>query len=397
MQETWTKAAAYKMLGRLGISGRQRAYMVRNYSGTPDATDAGLGSDAVNSFFMYANVISAGWRADYEVATSPKSASGYWMRATLIDFLPKLLMAAAGLGWLGEQLKEWMDHVPEYDKEKYLIVPLPPFYATKPDGTKKAIYLRIPHDDVNRVLAAATWAFTMDGRPYAPSRAIGTVAGEFPGVNPGLDLVYKWGQAAANRNPYDAFRGRDVVRQTEWEAGGWPRMRGMLRHTLGEFGIASQAVEWAGSATGFSLEADPMQVTEAERVLGAIPGISALVKVSDRGLTEERWWELDWERQQRAALKADFSEPVRRAVGERSRLNALGEDRLTQREKNRRVELNSWYRSYYLPLTAEMELHRDAENDTGYDAALERLDQSVGLPAPPAGRRPRARRPLRRR
>jgi hypothetical protein len=375
MQETWTKAAAYKLLGRLGISGRQRAYMVRNYSGTPDATDAGLASEAVNALFMYANVISAGWRADFEVATNPRSASGYWMRAMLIDFLPKLLMAAAALGWLGEQYEEWMEHVPSYEKEKYIIVPLPPFYVRTKRGDKKALYLRIPHDDLNRVLAAITWAFTMDERPHAPSRAVGMVAGEFPGVNPGIELPYQWAQFMSNRNPYDAFRGRNVVRPTEWEAGGWARTREMFQYTLGEFGIISQAVDWVGSASGYSLEVG--EKGTAERVLGTIPGVSAMIKASDRGLQEERWWEVDWERQRRAALRSDLSERVRRASGERSRLNTLGEDRLSDQERARRNRLNVWYRQYYLPLTAEMELRRDAKDRAGYQAAALRLDGSA--------------------
>ncbi|HET9949903.1 MAG TPA: diguanylate cyclase, partial [Longimicrobiales bacterium] len=45
-QETWSKAAAFKLLGERGIGGRERAYIVRNYVGTPDATDRGLASDA---------------------------------------------------------------------------------------------------------------------------------------------------------------------------------------------------------------------------------------------------------------------------------------------------------------------------------------------------------------
>jgi hypothetical protein len=375
MQETWTKAAAYKVLGRLGITGRQRAYMVRNYSGTPDSTDAGLASEGVNALFMYANVISAGWRADFEVATNPKTAAGYWMRAVLIDFIPKLVMAAGALGWLGEAYEEWMEHVPAYEKEKYIIVPLPPFYVAKKGGGKKALYLRIPHDDVNRVLAAVTWAFTMDRRPHSPSRAIGVVAGEFPGVNPGIELPYQWAQFMSDRNPYDAFRGRPVVRPTEWEAGGWPRMREMLQYTLGEFGIISQATDWAGSATGFSLEAE--EKGPAERVIGAIPGISGMVKASDRGLTEERWWEVEWERTRRAQLRSDFGERTRRAAGERSRLNVLGEERLTDQERARRDRLNVWYRQSYLPLTAEMELRRDAKDKDGYQAAVKRLEAAA--------------------
>ncbi|KKL24062.1 hypothetical protein LCGC14_2419110, partial [marine sediment metagenome] len=51
-QETWAKAAAYKLLGEAGITGKERAYIVRNYTGTPDSTDRGLASDAANALYM---------------------------------------------------------------------------------------------------------------------------------------------------------------------------------------------------------------------------------------------------------------------------------------------------------------------------------------------------------
>ena len=397
MQETWTKAAAYKLLGDMGIKGRRRAYMTRNYVGTPDSTDRGLASDVANGLYLYSNVILAGWRADMEVGLNPTTASGYWFRGLLMDFLPKILMAAATLGWLGEEYEKWMGNVPSYDKEKYIIIPIPPFYSTTASGERKAVYLRLPHDDTNRVIAAATWAFLMDDRPYAPSRAIGILAGEFPGLNPGVDLVIKWAQFMTNRNPYDAFRGRSVVPTTEWEAGGWPRARSMLKYSLGDFGVASAAVDWLATLWGSGLQqGQPTEKTGAEWVIAHVPVVSSLVRVSDRGLTEERWWELDWENQQRARLRADLPNEVRRAVRKRNQLNRFGEDRLSDPERVERDKLNGWYRTYYLPITRDMEIFREAKNRDAYRDAIRRLDESLAAPAAGVGglrrgpQRPRA-------
>jgi hypothetical protein len=382
MQETWTKAAAYKLLGQLGITGKSRAYFTRNYVGTPDSTDRGLASDVSNSLFLYSNVITAGWRADMEVATHPKTAAGYWMRALLIDFLPKYIMAMATLGWLGEKYQEWMEYVPSYDKEKYIIVPVPPFFVTSAKGAKKAMYLRMPHDDTNRIIAAVSWALLMEGRPYAPSRAIGMVAGEFPGVNPLVELPLQWVAFMGNQNPRDSFRSRDVVPSTEWTAGGWPRAREMLKYSLGQFGVASSALDWMASLGGKGLQqgSDPADRSTAERIISHIPGVSRVLRVSDRGLTEERWWELDWEARERARIRADLPEEVRKAVRRRSSLNRLGEERLNDAELAERAQLNGWYRTYYQTITRDMELARDAKNRDAYRDAVRRIRESLAAP-----------------
>jgi hypothetical protein len=397
-QETWSKAAAWKVLGEQGIEGRERAYIVRNYTGTPDSTERGLASDAANTLLLYANVVMAGLRADAEVATQPSTAAGYWLRSVAIDFAPKMLMAAALAGWLGDELKEWYERIASYDLEKYLIVPVPPFWSTNERGDRKAVYLRVPHDDANRILAATTWALIMGNRPYAPSHAIGILSGEFPGLNPALDLPLKWAQSLSGENPYDSWLGRPVVPRTEWEAGGWPRQKEMLRYTLGQFGIVSQVLgRWTYGGPQL-----PGEAATGEELLRSIPGLSTLIKISDRGLDEERWWELDIEAQLRAQLRADLPGPVRDAVSERGRLNRFGDDRLEQSERTRRRELNAWYRLRYLPLTAEMEAAREGDNDEAYRAAAQTLERSLSEPVltgSSRGRRRRTRptRPTRRR
>ncbi len=272
-QETLSKAAAYRILTDMGITDTERAAIVRNYTGTPASTNRGLFSEATNSLFMYANVISAGIRADAEVAMQPSTAAGYWFRSVLVDFGPKALIAAAVMGWLGDELEEWYKRIPSYDLEKYLIVPVAPFWSTNELGEKKAVYLRFPHDDVNRMLAGATWALMVGDRPHAAGRTIGLVAGQFPGLSPALSMPLAWGQAAANRNPYDAFRGREIVPRTEWEAGGWSRAKEMLRWTLGEFGVISQAL---GRFTYHSPEDG--SAASGEKTLRSVPGLSALIQ-----------------------------------------------------------------------------------------------------------------------
>ena len=372
-QETWAKAAAYQYLGDRGITGRERAYMVRNYIGTPDSLERGLASEGMNALYMYANVITSGIRADAEVALHPTTASGYWLRSVLMDYAPKMMMAAAVLGWLGDDLKDWYDRIPSYDLEKYLIVPIWPYYAENEQGDQKSIYLRLPHDDVTRILAAALWTALVSDGPYAPSRAIGTIAGEFPGVNPALSLVSKWVQVASGRNPYDEFRGRDVIPRTQWAAGGWARAKEMLRYSFGELGIIAQILGRYVYTYPDNLDAP------SEKLIRSIPGLSTLVKITDRGLDEKRYWDEDKEAQVRAQLRSDLSADVRRATAERSRLNRFGDEVLSRREQLRRQELNDWYRTVYVDETALMEFAKEEDRDAMYEAAKDRLDASVDV------------------
>lgn len=394
-QETLSKAAAYKVLGDMGVTGRQRAYMVRNYSGTPDSQVRGLASDMVNAIYMYSNVIMAGWRSDAEVALSPDTAPGYWMRSLIVDFMPKMMMASAVAGWLGDDLKEWFSRIPSYDLEKYIIVPLGEMDT--PNGEKKSVYLRLPHDDTNRVLASATWALMMGNRPYAPSHAMGIIQGEFPGVNPALDLPIKWAQMLGGRNPYDTFRQRDVIPSTEWTAGGWPRAQEMLKYSLGQFGVVSQVMPLVPGVNEF-MRPDttaPEDRVPGENMMRSIPGIATLIGVTDRGLDEQRYWEIDAEQQLRAQIRTEFSAPVRAALRERARLNSFGVTNLTDAENVRRRQLNTWYSRDYTRLTADMVDARDRDDDAAYEQANGALTTTLSQPSRPATRPRRPARPQR--
>jgi hypothetical protein len=375
-QETWSKAAAYKFLETQGITGRERAYMVRNYTGTPDSTERGLAADISNSLFMYYNVIAAGIRADVEVASDPKTAAGYWFRSVITDFAGKAVTAAAILGWMGDDVKEWLEHIADYDLEKYQILPIPPFYATNDKGEKKAIYARLPHDDVMRIVGAVTWALITGERPNNLTHAVGIAAGEMPGFSPPVTMLAHVLATAIGRPPYDSFRGRDIIPRTQWEAGGWHRWQELARHTLGEFGVMSQI---ANIALPNLIYAAPEEgeTARSEDLIRRVPGLSSLVKVSNRGLNQERYWETQWEDRARARLRLDLDQSVRRATQKRNQFNRWGEEQLNEDQNQRRLQLNYWYRTYYEPLTAAMEGARDTKNQGAYDRARDILNESV--------------------
>jgi hypothetical protein len=312
----------------------------------------------------------------------------------LVDFGPKLIMGLAANGFLGDEYEEWMKYVPAYDKEKYIIIPVFPFYTTDAKGERKAIYARLPHDDTNRPIAAATWAM-FQNRSRLLSRTVGTVAGEFPGWNPAINLVLgKWAPFLAGQNPRDNFRGRDIIPATEFEAGGLPALREMAKYTAEQFGVASNAADWVASAFGGGLRqgVTPPKPGSAEWVASHIPIFSTLIRVSNRGLTEERRAVVTEERQEKEKVRADFSGSIDRANQRRVALNMLKEATLTPAELAEKRQLNGWYGTYYTPLVDELYEARTQGDDARYDDVMKQLEESVGRPGggprPPSPPRP---------
>ncbi len=53
-----------------------------------------------NDIYIFSNVMIQATRASVELATDPKTASGYWMRTFMVTIMPKILMDMGLAGWL---------------------------------------------------------------------------------------------------------------------------------------------------------------------------------------------------------------------------------------------------------------------------------------------------------
>jgi N12 class adenine-specific DNA methylase len=366
--EVWSKATAYQLGKARGLKGKALAAFVRNYAGTPDSTEHGLLSDATNSVMLYTNVILAGARADLSVATNPKTAAGYWTSTMIGDVLPKLLMAAAATGLLGALLKDWYDRIPSYDKEKYICVPIPPFTVLDAEGNPQSVYLRIPHDDFNRMWLTPMWALLEDD-PNRVSSMLGLLAGEFPGLNTMIELPLQAGQVARGINPYDSFRGRDVIGRREWEAGEWSRWKSFADYTADQFGTASDALRLA-----LRNRAALPEQSMAEAIVRRTPGLKRLVKISNYGLREKENADLARDVELSARVRSDLPREVLRDVSRRTHLQRLGKERRTPEQQAELNALNAWYQREYLPATRAMRAAREEGNPEGYDTAREGVD-----------------------
>lgn len=366
--ESLPKVAAWNMLGDRGIQGQQRAYIVRNYVGTPNTKRKGLATNLSNGIAMYSNVILQGLRADAEIATRPKSAAGYWTRSLIMDFGPKMAMRAALAGAFGATIAAIFKLIPDYELANYLIIPL----GTTTDdesGETKAVYLRLPHDDTNRILAVTMWLIS---RGEDVGKIISGFAGQLPfsNLSPPINIPLRWIDFARGHNPYDSFRRRDVISRDAWEAGGWYAAREMIQWNLDQFGVVSNTLDWVIGHPG-----DQSARGAIEKIVGSVPGLSRVLRFSNRGLSEDDWADVEMEDAEAARLRLSLSDPVRRLVKERYRLNRIGVERLELTDVERRQVLNLFYTKAYLPLTRELAHARQSGNKARSAELVDELDR----------------------
>ena len=223
--ETLPKAAAmYEARGDKGhirdLGAAQRSF-IRRKVGSPDYLAGGTWKPVTNELLLFSNAIAQAWRADYEVATDPKTRAGYVWKTASVNLLPKLLMLAMTAGWLDDLFGEWygqvMAGVSEYDKTNYTIVPL------GIDEKGQSIYLRLPQDDTGRVMGGLFWKLLRVAKGdkdvlETMAQVMDYTAGQIPSMTPLLGAIDDTVTFASGRNPYDAFRGRNLFTKDEFDA-----------------------------------------------------------------------------------------------------------------------------------------------------------------------------------
>jgi len=271
-----------KIAGYLDLKGhmpeQELANFIRTKVGSPDFLQSGTFSPISNNIFLFSNAIKEGIKSDFEVATDPKTRSGFWWKTVVSSILPKFIMAAIGAGLLGKWAKDRMDDASEYDKSNYTVIPL------SVDGDGKTVYLRVPQDETGRLLGALTWKIlktvTTKEAGIEDLMAIMAIgAGQFPNLSPSFTGVGAIIEYMSGLNPYDSFRARNVIPDQEFQAG--------PQYSLPIF------VNWLLQNQGLGILIPsyvPNDPTTLQKVLN-LPALSNIigrwVKVSDYGQTEK--------------------------------------------------------------------------------------------------------------
>ena len=378
IQETLPKVAADKLLQQRRLGQKERSFTVRKYAGTPDYKQRGLSTGLTNSVLMYSKVRWNGLQWDLDLATSKDTAASYWWRRMLWTIMPTTVTKMAAYGLMGPAVAQLYAAIPKYFMDNYDVIPLGWIMGddddddddkkneTVADKIGKAIFATVQQDDTGRMIQS-TWAHILDMAAEAvglDGRAanVESVAKDLFGditdnvigqVNPVLDIASKWAQFASGTNPRDSHFGSDIVPPAEWQAQGWPATSKMLAWTADKFGVVSTIIHGiTGPTIGNPFEEG--QETTVETVTRSVPGLSRILRVSDRGYSESQWAEVEAAEQERARFKLGLPEEARTAI---KRLYQLQRrvDPLSDKESEEFALLKKWYANSYLKITKELQ------------------------------------------
>lgn len=215
--ETLPKVAGYiELKGKM--PNEELAQFIRTSVGSPDFRVGGTFTPVSNNIFLFSNALKEGIKTDARIAlTKNPSRSGFWWKTLVSNFLPKIIMAGMSAGYFGRKLQQQINKVSEYDKTNYMVLPL------GEDEKGQTIYLRIPSDETGRLLGGLLWKVVGKDPNRKLIESVFDVfsfgAGQFPNLSPSFVGAGAVIQYLSGKNPYDEFRGRTVVPDTEFKAG----------------------------------------------------------------------------------------------------------------------------------------------------------------------------------
>lgn len=216
--ETLPKVAGYVEL-KNEMPKEALADFIRTRVGSPNFRTTGALTPITNNILMFSNAFKEGYKTDFKTATEPGTRSSWWWKILLTTLLPGMYMFAQQAGQFGERRKKEMEGVSEYDKTNYQIVTL------GFDKNGKTIYLRLPQDETARLVRGLQWKIMhfadKDQQDKLTSLfdVIDFGGGQIPNYTPSWTAAGATLQYLSGKNPYDSFRNRNIIPDTEFEAG----------------------------------------------------------------------------------------------------------------------------------------------------------------------------------
>ena len=277
VSELTGKLAGFKYLQRRGTRSMQEiGHVVRSRVSTPDVKRRGEAQAITNNFAIFSNVGKEGTRSAWESFNEDRA--GYIWKTIAINILPKLLLAAAGSGVVGEWYKRIIAGIPEYDKAQYGIVPV----GLNSKG--KSIYVRLPQDYEGQFFGALAWAAykrQFFGKRGILHEAVEQIPWSPTKLNPMLKVAYDLFQYyGLDINPMDEWRGRQVIGDLAFQAKGLPAAKDLAKHVWKELG---------GSVLYNPGTGELVRVKNfMEKILQTFPGtiVGTFLKISDQGIAD---------------------------------------------------------------------------------------------------------------
>lgn len=291
--ERTTKVAAYTRLKRMfpDMPTQALAHIVRN-AGSPDFLRRGRDHLLWNNLLLYSNAIKEGFRGD--VDAFQRNPASYVAKLVTLVMLPQMLQLLALAGYMGGDMRELFEAIPERDLVNSWTLPI------GLTNTGKAVYIAIPKDDISRFVSGILWTLLKSkevGIGETLGKLVTHTAEMTPSETPTFGLVQKLLQYANGQNPYDSFYGRNVIDDTTFQAGGWRSHKEMAKYFWNQT-VGSAVYRFRGedpqkikeeleSVLGFPIHSD---VPEWAAKTKGIPIIGNMVgrflKVTDSGIRE---------------------------------------------------------------------------------------------------------------
>jgi hypothetical protein len=203
----------------------------------------------------------------------------------------------------------------------------------------------------------------LDTKYASPQEALGAMVRSvrdeaMPSLTPPLQLLGAWVDFASGKNPQDPYFESSVVPPRDWEPYSWPATKKMLAWTASKTGIAGDlAYVFTAPWTGAPFESGKQ--TWTERLVRLPTGLHRLLRITNRGLEEDQWTEIQREDDEGREFRQSLPEEIRAATREHFRLTRLKREGLSEVEGRRRDALTSWYGNHYLRGTKDMKLSED--------------------------------------
>ncbi len=292
-----TKIASYSFLkdlkdaeGNPLFNDKEIGHMVRVFAGSPDFMRKGSAYPIYNNMLLFSNAIKEGFRGDYEAVKM--SPAEWWWKNTKYNLIPKLLMYAGVIGLMGHEIKKLYENVSKYDLSNYHVIPL----GRTKDG-QASVVLRIPMDETGRFIGGTIWKALTVRKAKDVADLFDFMAGQAPNLSPAIGIPVQVLQYSLGQNPYDWFRGRYMIDDLRFKAGGWPSHREFLKQLSNEAGL--------GLIYRFETQEPRAAKNELEKTL-RYPIVSNIIgrfiKVTDQG-QREKFREVTAEQQQIQATR----------------------------------------------------------------------------------------------
>ena len=291
--ERLIKIAGYSYLKETGEGGdtKRTGHLVRTRAGSPDFYRRGGWYRLYNNLFMFSNAGKEGWRSSIEAAK--ESPLSFLWKTAKYDLIPKFMMYGASIGLLtaiGRRLDDedmerqgsWLEQayrkIPEHDKTNYLCIP----FDETPDG--KTVYFVMPHDFSSQVIAGLFWKLLKRDDTNNINSIFDFVAGGLPyqSLSPPLSMGLDIYQYMSGKNPYDTYRGRVMINQTKFDAGGSIKRKEFVKQTWNRY----------GGRYFYTFPYDDLDKVKSNlekniKMPGASQFFNRFVRISKRGISEE--------------------------------------------------------------------------------------------------------------